>query len=264
MARFEFLAAQSGDALWSEVDRNRPEEKATYADIAEMGTSSGPREKLVAALKAKNITIQELGKRIGYDPGSLLYVIEGRGRLKQSHAEKIAKILPELTVEELLGGGDSPMIISETGVEGTLGAKPNIKLPPGMKGWYVPLLSLAQAGGYDAAHSDDFYEYGGVLALNVDDRRAFAVQVQGNSMESRLMDGDAVICSPSKKPVQGQMAVVKTKSGNSYIKYWKQEGEMVILESENEDYGPIRVPLAEIARAMPVVQTISSGMIMKG
>ncbi len=222
---------------------------------------SGARAKLAAALAARNMTPADLAKKIGYDAGVIQYTVNGSGRASESMIERIVRVLPELTKEELMGGSDVPKIISE--VEGTYGAKPIVQLPPGMRGRVVPLISMAQAGAWDAAHSDELYQYEGVFALNVDDRRAFAIRVSGNSMEPEVCEGDVVVCSPSKQPTQGACVVVRTHSGQAFIKFWKCKGEDVVLESANPAYKPIQFPLSEIAGAWPVVQKIQSGLIEK-
>lgn len=226
---------------------------STEDEPSEYLAGGSPRELITHALQRKGMTIAQLGKSIGYDAGALRYVIEGRGRLKEKDAEKIARVLG-LPTEQLMDGSDDAKIVSETGTEGTFGAKPDIKLPPGMSGRYVPLLSMAQAGSFDASHTDDYYDFTGVLAINVDDRRAFAIRVSGKSMEPVILEGDVIICSPSKEAKPGKVAVVRTHSDQAFVKYWHPEGDKVRLVSANKDFPPIVMPASEIAGVWPVVQ----------
>lgn len=227
-------------------------------------SGGSPREKLKAALATRKLTSAQLAKLIRYDAGVIEHVINGTGRASEKMIEAIVRELPELTQEDLMGGSDSPLVIAEDGMSGTYGAKSSIQLPPGMRGHMVPLVSMAQAGGWDAGHSDDGWSGESVFAMNVDDRRAFAIRVSGNSMEPDIREGDVVICSPREQLSQGCCAVVRTRSEQAFIKFWRTKGETVVLESANPDYKPLNFPLAEIAGAWPVVQRIASGMIKKG
>lgn len=225
--------------------------------------ATNPRGALKAALERRGLTIKQLAKLTKYDAGVLQHVVDGTGRASEKMIEAIVRELPELTKEELMDGSDSPVVLADDGMSGSYGAKPTILLPPGMKGFFVPLLSMAQAGTWDASHSDEGYTGDCMFALNVDDRRSFAIKVSGNSMEPEIYEGDVVICSPSKQPTPGCCAVVRTRSDQSFVKFWKRKGDSVILESANPAYKPIQFPVAEIAGAWPVVQRISSGMIQK-
>lgn len=228
------------------------------------GGSGGPRALLRKAVQTKHLTVPKLAKRIGYDPGVIEAVVYGTARASEKMIEALVTVLPELSKEELMAGSDSPLMVREDGMEATFGAKPPFQLPPGMKGRYVPLLSMAQAGAWDAGHSDEGYAHGGIFALNVDDRRAFAIKVSGSSMEPEIGEGDYVICSPDTPIRNGQIAVVRTRSDQAFIKYWRPNGNMVSLESANPAYPPMPFPMAEIAGAWPVVQRISAPLIQKG
>ena len=160
-----------------------------------------------------------------------------------------------------MGGSDEARVLGD--LEATYGTLSKIKLPPGVKGRYVPVLSMAEAGPLNAGHSDAFYSYTAVFAPNVDDRSAFAIKVSGNSMEPVLSEGDFVICSPVAAISNGEAAVVRTRSEQVFIKYWRKSGDRAVLESANPDYKPIEFPLAEIAGVWPIVQHISSGKIKR-
>jgi SOS-response transcriptional repressor LexA len=203
-----------------------------------------------------------LAKRIGYDIGPVQAAVVGAG-MSESMARAIELLKIGLTAEELLSGSDYPLVVRDDGMEATYGTRPKLTLPEGMQGRYVPLLSYAQAGAWDASHSDALYDHTAIFALNVDDRRAFAIKVTGNSMEPSLPEGDIVICSPGAELRNGEAAVIRTRSEQVFIKFWEKRGERVTLSSANPDYDPIHLPLAEIAGAWAVVQHIASGKVKK-
>ncbi|MEI9894270.1 MAG: S24 family peptidase [Chthoniobacter sp.] len=229
--------------------------------LAQGGT--GPRRALQLAREAAGLSLGALSKRTGYPVWILTQLESGTARASEKLIDTLCRVLPDLEKEKLIGGSDHPFIIDITGVHGTHGANPPINLPPGVTGRYVPLLSAAQAGEWGAEHSDALYEYTSVFAPNVDDRRAFAIKVSGNSMEPALHEGDFVICSPAHQIHNGDAAVVRTRSEQVFIKYWHQRGDQVILESANESYKPIELPVEEVADAWPVVQHITSGKIKR-
>jgi phage repressor protein C with HTH and peptisase S24 domain len=223
----------------------------------------GTRGKLRAAREQASLSLAELSRRTGYPVMILSQLESGSIHASERLIESLCRELPTLSKEELMGGSDHPHVIREDGMEATHGTRVKLTLPEGMKGQYVPLLSYAQAGMWDSGHSDAMYDYTSIFALNVDDRRAFAIKVAGNSMEPELHDGDMVICSPGQELHNGDAAVVRTRSENVFIKYWHKRGDSVLLESANNDYKPIEFPLAEIAGAWPIVQTITAGKVRR-
>lgn len=251
----DWLARGEGD------DEEQLERFATQIKAQSNAQVGGARAALRQARDKAGLSYKDLGKRIGRDPAYLRSLEEGSAPISENTAELICSALPALSVAELVEGSEHARIMG--GTTGTYGAKVDLKLPPGMKGRYVPLLSNAQAGHWDADHSDSLYDYTAVFAPNVDDRRAFAIKVSGNSMEPQLMSEDMVICSPESALRNGDAAVVRTKSDQVFIKYWQKRGDRVVLESANPDYKPIEFPLAEIAGAWAIVQRINSGKITK-
>lgn len=265
---FRDIASKTG-VPYDWITSGKGDDKAALAAFrakqqSKMDFENSPRMKLKRARENAGYTVTELAKRTGYQAAVLIEVEDGTARASDKMIAALCRELPELTPEDLKDGSDEPEIKSETGMEGTYGAEPNIQLPPGVKGRYVPLLSKAEAGTWNPDHSDGLYNYTGVFAMNVDDRRAFAIKVSGDSMEPELFDGDMVICSPSQaQPQNGVASVVQTKSENVYIKFWHKKGERVLLESANPAHKPIEYPLSEITGAWPIIQTVSSKKIIK-
>jgi len=223
----------------------------------------GPRAKIRRAREARKLTIAQLARLVHYPVVVLDQLENGQRGASEKLLKAIAREMPELSLEELMGGSESLPILSDDGAEATYGAEPAINLPPGMKGRNVPLLSYAQAGLWDANHSDALYDYTTVFAPDVDDRQAFAIKVSGNSMEPDMHEGDYVICSPSAALHNGEAAVIRTRSEQVFIKFWEKRSDHVTLSSANPDYKPLNFPLSEIAGAWPVVQHIKRGKVKR-
>lgn len=223
----------------------------------------GARGVLHTAREEAGLSLAQLAKRTGYPTMILSQLESGTIHASERLIDALCRELPTLSKEDMMGGSDHPHVIREDGMEATHGTRVKLTLPPGMQGQYVPLLSYAQAGMWDSSHSDAIYDYTSIFALNVDDRRAFAIKVAGNSMEPALHEGDMVICSPAQQLHNGDAAVVRTRSENVYIKYWHKRGERIVLESANSDYKPIEFPVSELAGAWPIVQTITAGKVRR-
>lgn len=217
---------------------------------------TNPRALLRAAMTTAGFTCATLARAIGYEIGVVQAVVNGGARISQKMAEKIVKVLPSLSPEDLLNGSDHPQIISETGVEGTVGATPDIEVPEGVKVRYVPLLSWAQAGALDASHVDDGYEYKGVVAFNVSDRKAFAVEIKGESMAPKIPEGARAVVCPSSEPKPGNVVIVRMLDGDVMCKLYhpKDGGRTVVLTSWNQAYPPLEYPREQVSWMYPVKQ----------
>lgn len=218
----------------------------------------GARERLRQALEKRKWSAADLAIRIERPAAIVDYIVNGTGRMTQATAEAVVKVMPELSLEELLGGSDQPRIIDESGVSGTAGDRVNVSLPPGMKGRLVPRLSMVQAGRYSIAHSDEAFDHQGDIAIDVEDRQAFAVEIDGDSMAPRLNPGDLVVCTPNGAPVVGKPVLVQTVSGEAFCKVLlrqKSDGTLV-LGSYNPTVKDFEIPRSEVAWIYPVVNAI--------
>lgn len=211
------------------------------------------RNPLRRARERAGLSIKQLAQATGYAIG-VLQAVEQGARASEKMIEAICAALPGVTKEELMDGSDSPLLLQEDGMEGTYGAKPQLQLPSGVKARYVPLLSWAQAGHYDIAHSDEAYTGEGVLAMDVDDSKAFALEIDGDSMAPTLNSGDRVIIAPSWKPRAGDTVVARTVDGDVYCKLFARSGGKIVLMSVNVNHPPIELTTEEVAWIYPVAQ----------
>lgn len=240
------------------VVRERGEGGDEDLDV-DMIVQTTPRGKLQDALRAAKLTPSALAKKMGYSQGAMENIVNGSGRISARMAEDLEKALEgRVTKEDLLAGSDMPAVIDQSGITGTRGGTPNITLPPNRKARLVPLLSMVQAGKYDIAHSDEMYEHAGALAIDTNDRQAFAVEIEGDSMTPRLNPGDIVICTPNSTPRVGQTVVIQTVEGQAFCKIWQRvrpDGVMVFA-SVNPDHRAFEIPRSEVAWIYPVDSAI--------
>ncbi len=236
------------------------EQAAKTERVLSRQTHSGARGTVQMALHAQNMDIRELSNRTGYQIGVLQSVINGQGRASEKMIEAICRVLPTLEKEDLMGGSDQPLILHDLPGYGNFGSKPEIRFPKGTKARFVPLLSKAQAGALDAEHLDEGYDYSGVLAVDVADPKAFALEIWGKSMEPRLSEGDRVIVCPSWKPESGNTVIAKTVTGDVMCKLYqaKDSGKIIILSSWNDRFPPLEFSIDEIQWIYPVAQVLQN------
>jgi phage repressor protein C with HTH and peptisase S24 domain len=123
-----------------------------------------------------------------------------------------------------------------------------------VKGRYVPLLSFAQAGRTDLSALDEGWTGEGFIAFDVPDRKAFALRIEGDSMQPVISPGDVVVVSPAATLRRGDEVVVKMLDGETFCKVWGGVSKgMVDLISHNA--ATFSVHQDQIAWVYPVIQT---------
>lgn len=115
----------------------------------------------------------------------------------------------------------------------------------------VPLVGMAQAGA-GRLFNDDGMPTGGpgweeVEFPDFGRERAFALEVQGDSMRPLYRDGDVVIVSRQASIRRGDRVVVRTLAGEVMAKELKRRNAKVVeLVSLNPDHPDRVLPVAEI------------------
>ncbi|WP_256200572.1 helix-turn-helix domain-containing protein [Verrucomicrobium spinosum] len=111
----------------------------------EAAATPSPRSKMRDAREAKGWTIRDLSKATGYAVGVLQAMEEASGRASEKMINAISTALG-IPVEDLMQGSDAPKIIDETGRTGTMGAIPNLQVPPGTTARIIPTCPLPRPG----------------------------------------------------------------------------------------------------------------------
>ena len=214
-----------------------------------------PRAKLRAAMMARGISVAQLAKETGFPLGFVENMVNATGRINESLAKAISKVMPELQPEDLLDGSETPRIMDESFVTATHGTSPPMQLPGKARTRYVPLVSWAAAGRLaEIDASDEAYAHEAVMT-NVPGE-AFGVEIKGDSMSPEINPGDFAIVRRDAAPSIGGVVLVKTLNGDVLCKRYQTRdgGKLVILSSVNRSYEPIEIPINEIAFIYPVKQ----------
>lgn len=125
----------------------------------------------------------------------------------------------------------------------------NMTLKP--KGVKIPVLGRVQAGVPIEAVTDiiDEEEISEEMAKT---GQYFALQVQGNSMEPRMLEGDVVIVRKQSYIESGEIAIVLINGCDATIKkVIKQDNGLLLVASNSEAYQPTFYSTEDIER-LPV------------
>lgn len=91
------------------------------------------------------------------------------------------------------------------------------------------------------------------------DPRAFAVTVEGDSMEPKVFQGDRVICEPSRHPINGKPVVAKYDNEDVQLRiYHKLPNGKIRLAPLNSVYPTIEYELDEFHWIYPVLELVRS------
>ena len=117
----------------------------------------------------------------------------------------------------------------------------------------TPVVSWA-AAGVARAYEDLANQMEESVDTDCKDPNAFAIIIEGDSMEGKFFAGDRVIFAPNLEPRNGDACIVKLADGRVLFKYFYRtgpEGSRVKLVSENQNYNPIELDRSEIEFIYP-------------
>ncbi len=101
----------------------------------------------------------------------------------------------------------------------------------------VPIIGPVSAGaGFEAIDNEADYPH---IASDTKDANAYAVYVEGDSMEPVYKAGDVLVVEPNSPPQPGQYAIAKTSDHDVYFKLFQRSGrngEIIRLVSLNPLY----------------------------
>jgi len=118
----------------------------------------------------------------------------------------------------------------------------------------LPLISAVPAGKVATLFHPDYAEdY--VTVDDIKDPQAFALKVKGNSMATRIEDGDVVVVSPQQEARSGDVCVVRV-NGEDTLKKVKFEGNYIHLIPLNPDFEPVTVKRRDVEFVWKVVKLI--------
>jgi phage repressor protein C with HTH and peptisase S24 domain len=123
----------------------------------------------------------------------------------------------------------------------------------------IPVRSWAQAGvGVDFEELPLQWEKR--VATDCPDERAFAVEIQGDSMEPKYLQGDLAVLMPSHHPRNNDLVVARLESEGVVFKVFTARDEpsrrICSFTSYNRVFQPIEVGESRIIWNFPVYQIV--------
>ncbi|MGB8274367.1 MAG: helix-turn-helix transcriptional regulator [Alphaproteobacteria bacterium] len=115
----------------------------------------------------------------------------------------------------------------------------------------IPVLGYAQAGA-NGFFDDAGYPVGSgwdeIAVPELDDPHAYALEINGDSMQPVYRDGDVIIVSPGANLRRGDRLVVKTKAGEVLAKQlFRQTAHKIELQSLNPAHPDRTLGIEDIA-----------------
>jgi SOS-response transcriptional repressor LexA len=181
--------------------------------------------------KTLRLTQMELASLLGIHRTYLVLIEKG----KKIPSPRLQRFIDEFIYKaEKEAENRNPLSISRT--------FPGLAMtPPPLSARRVPIVSWAAAGSAKdyqdlAAQIDEMVE------TNSRDMNAFAVIIEGDSMENKFFAGDRVVFAPNLEPRNGDAVLAKMADGRVFFKWYHRtgpEGQKIKLSSENPNYGPM-------------------------
>ena len=202
------------------------------------------RNNLKKLRKAHGWTLRELSERSGIAISTLGNFENGCTGISVPALLKLAHLF-QISLDHLLFGS------------GEDGLDLNVRKPS-----LVPVISWARAGSA-RDYSDLSSQLDEVLPSECPDENAFALILDGDSMEPEFHAGDRVVFSPNTEPRNGDYVVARFREnadpvyslGVVFKKYKRvgKYGEKVLLQSLNPIYSDIIKPADEFLFIYPAV-----------
>jgi repressor LexA len=120
----------------------------------------------------------------------------------------------------------------------------------------IPLLSSVPGGALSQTFHPDHAERF-ITVDDVRDTNAFALEVKGNSMSSRIENGDIIIVSPGHEVRNGDICVVRVDEEDT-VKRIKIDEHFVHLIPLNPDYEPMVVRKKDVTFMWRVIKVIKN------
>lgn len=191
---------------------------------------------------------KDIAEAIGVRPTYFSQLMNGR-----SPSAKIVKSVQLLAFQRNSQGKS----IAATGE--LLADSVNVPFNPGTR--RVPVVAWAIASATLEHFSGNFGDLANqideAVATECKDPNAYALIIEGDSMEPRFCAGDRVILAPNSEPRNGDYVVARLReTGQVLFKRFRRtgvEGKIIRLESLNPAYGPVEYPESAFRLIHPVV-----------
>ena len=215
------------------MDENSSPREAddSQTNVAQSPASNLDLVKLRRLRKGLRLTQAELARLLGVHRTYLVLIEKGK---------KIPSPRLERSILDFMDKAEQQSISPETLWRQSTQSSPS-RLVPESPAHRAPVVSWASAGNA-RAYEDLANQLEERVETDCRDPNAFAIIIEGDSMEPRFLAGDRVVFAPNSLPRNGDAIVAKLQDGRVLFKYFHRtgpEGGRVKLSSENPNYGPL-------------------------
>lgn len=177
-------------------------------------------------LKSKGLSVPTFSKKISEPETTVRTWLRSEVMPRPEKLKKIADYCG-ISTDQLLSGASLQ----------------NIRVAPKLKGLRrVPVVASMRAGFLDtisADYEDIAAQIDELIETDCQDENAFALIVEGDSMQPRFFAGDRIIVAPNYEPRNGDPVCARLeKDGKTVFKIYRQSGDTIRLESLNPEYKP--------------------------
>src|SRR5687767_4097410 len=215
---------------------------AAGGESEEQRTSTLDLQKLRKLRKGLRLTQAELASWLGIHRTYLVLIEKGK-KIPSPRLER--SILDFMERAERQSANPPPFLPRAGANASALSPEPSAKR--------VPVVSWAAAGAA-RAYEDLANQIEEVVESDCKDANAFAIIIEGDSMETKFYAGDRVVFAPNYEPRNGDAVVAKLTDGRVFFKYYFRtghEGARVKLMSENPNYSPLEFDRSEFVWIYP-------------
>lgn len=187
------------------------------------------------------LTVEDLAHKMGYkDKSSISKIENGKADIPQSKIAAFADAL-ETTPAYLMGWEEK---MQPQKVEKNF---PEEAIPYNAQN-VAPLLGTVRAGL--PMYAEENIE-GYIPIRQTDGAQYFWLNVKGDSMNAAGMDeGDQILVREQPEVENGQLAVVLVNGNEATVKYFRKEGDLVILTPKS--FNPVHQPQIYDLKRIPV------------
>ncbi|BCJ91892.1 DNA-binding protein [Terrihabitans soli] len=184
--------------------------------------------------EANGMSASGLAKKAGLDPTTFNRSkrIAADGRPRWPSTESVAKILHAT-------GSSLESFLDIVGGRGRAGNRtvPLINFAQATRGTYFTEVGHPVGNGWDELTLPD-----------IDDDHCYALEISGDTLLPLYRKGDTIVVSPSAKPRRGDRVVVRTSSGDMFVKELQRKTDKFVeLRGFDPEQGDRTIPMADIA-----------------
>lgn len=226
-----------------------------------MENLSEPEKYIRRTMDATGLDVDTLAEAMGYSARTLKRMMSGEVKLSKFARERMENLVAGGThALAKIGSAEAMSMREEAGIEraarkGT--GLPNFPAGASRKMMIrrVPVIGWAKAG--EAMEFEDIVDWESPIHTEVNDARAFAIRVKGDSMTPLISEGDMVVVTPSEEARSEQVVVAKLRDQGVVLKRIRRRGGGAIeFHSSNPFYPPFVVSAADVVWMYPAAQLI--------